>query len=591
MRRKHVISRFATFVLATLACLLLAMLAPTFFGSRTIDEPFAGYAVMASPRDLHVVTAPIRLSTAPDLTLSRGTLYADGNAAAGTPISRFVLDAPVFNLNASGLLSHASDLESTLERTLAGVVAPALVEQLQAMGFDALTVRQGTLLVTAANGTSETIGEIEAELTGRRKGEIAGHGSFAFRGQRLGFDGTLIQPTEKTLSARWPMKLTLKGDLLEATLDGRIDVAHDLQLGGQIELTSPSLRRAARWLGAPVPVADGLNALIVKGQINWAARSVAVEDAKVTIDGNEATGALVLNLTGERPLIDATLAFQALDLTPYAEAARAQSFLFDRQTATWSLFDLSFPLIRHVDADLRISAPKVILKGYGLGRGAATIAVRSGKLLADIAELDLFGGKLSAQVTANAADDIVPRYALRGRAENVEAGSAASLLFGAPILTGRAMLALEIEGAGQTPAELMRHLSGKATLTMPEGGRLAMDVKALRTAAKSNGPPGWAPLAKAQTNLELVEARAFIRNGVLMTELVQARSGVLGLAASGRVDLSERTLDLNVLMKSNVPTDRPLKMSDMAGGEAVTVRGPWSGPFVRDQDLEADGPR
>ena len=46
----------------------------------------------------------------------------------------------------------------------------------------------------------------------------------------------------------------------------------------------------------------------------------------VTLDGNEATGALALNLTGERPLIDGTLAFSTLDLTPYADAARSQSF-------------------------------------------------------------------------------------------------------------------------------------------------------------------------------------------------------------------------------------------------------------------------
>lgn len=298
----------------------------------------------------------------------------------------------------------------------------------------------------------------------------------------------------------------------------------------------------------------------------------------------------MLNLAGERPLIDATLAFQALDLTPYADAARAQSFLFDRQTATWSLFDLSFPLVRHVDADLRISAPKVILKGYGLGRGAATIAVRSGKLLADIAELELFGGKLGAQITAN-ADEIVPHYALRGRVENFEAGSAASLLFGSAALSGRALLTVEIEGAGQTPAEVVRRLSGKATLAMPEGGRLAMDVKALRTAARANGPPGWAALAKGQTNLELLEARALIRSGVLTTELVQARSGAMGLTASGRVDLAARTLDLNLWMKSSVPTDRPLKLSDMAGAEGVTMRGPWSEPFVRDQEPEADAAR
>ena len=433
---------------------------------------------------------------------------------------------------------------ATCETALAGTVAPLLVDQLLAMGFDTLTVRQGTLHVTTADGTSETLSDIQAELTGRRKGQIAAKGSFTFRGQRLAFDGALTPPAEKPTQARWPTKLTLKGDLLEASFDGQLDVAEDLQLSGQVELASPSLRRVARWFGVAVPIADGLNAVSVKGQVNWARRAFAVEDAKVVIDGNEAAGALVLNVAGERPLIDATLAFHALDLTPYAEAARSQSFLFDRQTATWSLFDLSFPLIRHVDADLRISAPKVAVKGFGLGRGAATIAVRSGKLLADIAELDLFGGKASAQITAN-ANEIVPHYTLRGRIENFDAGPAGAALFGSPVLTGRSTLSVDIDGAGQTPAEVVRRLSGKANLTMPEGGRVAMDMKALRTAAKANGPPGWGLLAKGQTVLELVEARAFIRNGVLSTEMVQARSGAGGIAASGRVDLAERTLDLH----------------------------------------------
>ena len=63
MRRKNAISRFAALVFATLACLLLAVLAPMFFGQRATDEPFSGYAVMASPRDMHVIAAPIRLRT------------------------------------------------------------------------------------------------------------------------------------------------------------------------------------------------------------------------------------------------------------------------------------------------------------------------------------------------------------------------------------------------------------------------------------------------------------------------------------------------------------------------------------------------
>ena len=590
MRRKGAISRFAALVFATLACLLLAVLAPMFFGQRATDEPFSGYAVMASPRDMHVIVAPIRLSDAPDLTLNRGTLYADGNAAAGTPISRFVLDGPVFQLNASGLRASSSSMESSLESTVAGTVAPLLVEQLVAMGFDALTLRQGTLHVTTTDGVSETISDIQAELTGKRKGQVAAHGSFAIRGQRLGFDTTLSLPADRSAPPRWPVRLALKGDLLEAAFDGHLNVAEDLQLSGPVELSSPSLRRIARWFGLPIATADGLNAAAVKGQINWARQAFAVEDAKIVVDGNEAAGALVLNLAGERPLIGATLAFHALDLTPYAEAARSQSFLFDRQSATWSLFDLSFPLIRYVDADLRISAPKVALKGFGLGHGAATIAVRSGKLLADIAELELYGGKASAQITAN-SNEIVPRYTLRGKVENFEAGPAGAALFGATVLTGRTTLALDIAAAGQTPAEIVRRLSGKASLTMAEGGRLGLDIKALRAVAKASGPPGWGLLAKGRTSLEQIEARAVIRGGVLLTELVQARAGTTGFAASGRVDLAERTLDLHLAMKPGVSTDRPLKAADMAGAEGVTMRGSWHEPFVRGQEPDADASR
>ena len=590
MRRKNAISRFATLALATLACLLLAVLAPMLWSQRASDEPFSGYTVMASPRDMHVITTPIRLSDAPDLTLNRGTLYADGNAAAGTPISRFVLDGPVFYLNASGLRTAAASFEASFAGPSIEAIAPLLVEQLTAMGFDALTIRRGTLYVTAADGSWETIGDIQAELTGRRKGQVSGRGSFTIRGQRLAFDATLAPGVEKRSPPRWPMKLALKGDLLEASFDGQLDVGESLQLSGHAELSTPSVRRGARWFGVPVSSSEGLNAATVKGQINWSRHTLAFEDARVAIDGNEASGALVLQFGGDRPLIDGSLAFNALDLTPYVEAARSQSFLFDRQTASWSAFDLSFPIIRHVDADLRISAPKVAIKGYGLGRGAATITVRSGKLLADIAELDLYSGKVGVQVTVN-SNELVPRYSVRGKVENFEAGPAGTALFGAAVLTGRSTLSLDRTAAGQTPAEIVRALSGKVALTMAEGGRVGLDIRALRAAAKADGPPGWGLLAKGQTGLEQIEARALVRDGVLITETVQARSGAVGVVASGRVDLAERTLDLHLSVKPNAPADKLPKPADMAGAEAVTVRGLWQEPFVRGIEPSADAPQ
>jgi AsmA protein len=462
-----------------------------------------------------------------------------------------------------------------------------LVEQFTAMGFDALTLRRGTLHVTSVDGALESIHDIEAELSGWRKGQLAAKGSFTVRGQRVAFDATLALPSDKRAPPRWPLKASLKAEVLEASFEGHLNASEDLQLSGQTEIATASLRRAVRSFGVPVPAAEGLNASAIKGQMTWARRIVAVEKAKITIDGNEATGTVALNLAGERPLFDGTLAFSALDLTPYFEAVRARSFLFDRQTASWSTFDLTFPIIKHVDADLRLSAPKIALKGYGFGRGAATISMRSGKLLADIAELELHSGTASAQITTN-TDDVVPHYAVRGKIENFEAGHAGAALLGSALLNGRSTLSLDLSSAGQTPAEVLRNLSGKAALVMAEGARLALDLKALGGAAKTGPALAWTALAKGQTSLEQVEARTLIREGVLIGDRVLARSGGTGISATGRIDLVEGTLDVRLATKPNVAADKPLQPDDMLGAQAVTVHGPWQGPSVRPVEPGSD---
>jgi len=586
MKRKNVVSRLTTLVLATVACLLLAVLAPIFLAHRAVDEPFAGSSVMASPRDLHVVTTPVRLSEAPDLILTRGVLYADGNAAGGMPTSKFVFDAPVFTLNASGFRAAGASLEGS---PMSAALAP-LVEQLTLMGFETLVLQRGTLHIVSSDGAAETISDLDAEVTGRRKGVIAARGSMKVRGQRVTFEGALAQIADKATPLRWPMKVKAKSALLEVGFEGHLGVAEDLQISGQTDISTSSIRRAVRWFGVPIPVADGLNAAAFKGQLTWARRSLAIENAKITIDGNEANGALALNVAGERPLIDGTLAFNAIDLTPYREALRSQSFVFERLTSSWSEFDLAFPILKYFDADLRVSAPKMAMSGFGFGRGAAAITVRSGKMIADIAELELpAGARASAQMAID-GNDLTPNYTLRGRVENFEAASASAAIFGVAALSGRSTLVLDVASSGETPGEVMRRLSGKTSLLMPEGGRLALDVKALRGVSKADAIPGWGGLGKGQTSLEQVEMRGVLRNGMLFADAVRGAAGGVGLSATGYLDIVDGRMDLSVGVKSNVPSDRPLTRADLVGGEAVRLRGTWREPLLGGADSDPGDP-
>jgi AsmA protein len=583
MRRTSVISRLKTLVLATLACVLLALLAPLFIATRAVDEPFSGYSVLASPRDLHVVTKPVRLSSAPDLTLSRGVLYADGNAALGTPISRFVLDGPVFYLNVSGLQDAASGFDSVTLGTEAAI-AP-LLDQFMSMSFDALTIRRGTLYIMTADGAAETLADIQAEVSGGRKGHVTGKGSFLVRGQRLTFDATLLPPGEKQVGQLWLSKASLKGPLIDATFDGGIDVTGDLQILGHTELATPNLRKMVRWFGLPVPMSKGLNAVTLKGQFTWAHGTIAVEKARVTVDGSEATGTVAFTLGGEHPTIDGTLAFSTLDLSPYFEALRSQSYVFDRHTWSWSAFDFSFPMLNYFDADLRLSAAALGFEGNAVGRGAASISVRSGKLIANIVELELPTGTASGHMTADMTE-FVPRYALRGKIDNFDPTPAAALLTGLPMLSGRSALKLELKAAGQTPAEVLRSLSGKIGISLAESGKLGLDVRAIRAAADAFSP---SQLAKTATTIDTLEARANLVNGVVVGEHVQAKSGALTISASGSADLLDRTLDVRLTVQPAAGTDKPLPVPEAPA--VLSVSGSWAEPAVRrEQPVDPPAP-
>jgi AsmA protein len=563
---------------------VFAVLAPLYLSDRRPDEPFALSSVLASPRDMHFLSVPVRLSDTPHLVLNRGVAYAyaPSSVKSEAPHGSVVLDGAVFTLNASGLraaIGQAGGAEGGGEGDL-GPVAP-LIEQVAALALDVVSIRRGTLNVTGADGTVlETLTDIQAEVTGRHKGHIAARGSFVVRGQRIAFDAALGQPSDKRQPLRWPLKTALKSALLEASFDGHVNFADDLQLSGAVELSTPSLRRAGRWFGLPLHTTEGFNAASVKGQLNWARQLIAFEKAKVIVDANEANGRLALNHAGERPLIDATLDFSALDLTPYLEAARPQFLGFDLRASSWSSFDVSLPMIRHLDADLRISARKLALKGYALGQAGATITAQAGKLQADLTELELASGKATAQITA-IMTEAAPRYALRGKIEGFDAASINPQWLGTAGMSGRVTVTADVTATGRTPMEMLKSLSGKSALMIPDG-RLPLDLKALRAAASAGEVSSWHKLAKSQMPaVDHLEVRTLIIDGVAFAEALQTRAGGTGLAAAGRFGLTDGNMELRLTVKPGVPTDRPLQAADMADADVISLRGAWREPFVR----------
>ena len=257
---------------------------------------------------------------------------------------------------------------------------------------------------------------------------------------------------------------------------------------------------------------------------------------------------------------------------------RSQSYVFDRHTWSWSAFDFSFPILNSFDADLRLSAASLGFKGNALGRGAASITVRSGKLIANIVELELPTGTASGRITADMTE-FVPRYALRGKIDNFDPAPAAAMLTGLPMLSGRSALKIDLRAAGQTPAEVLRSLSGKIGISQAESGKLGLDVRAIRAGQETS--VSASQLLKTATSIEGLEARANLVDGVVVGEYVQARTGALNITATGSADLLDRTLDLRLLVQPSAAADKSQVPAESTATAVLSVSGPWTDPAVR----------
>jgi AsmA protein len=241
---------------------------------------------------------------------------------------------------------------------------------------------------------------------------------------------------------------------------------------------------------------------------------------------------------------------------------------------------LEFPLIQIIDADLRISSGSVVLPGVTIGRSAATISLKGGKMIADIAELEIDDGTRGGGQLRIDATGASPSYDIRGKLEALDLGRAGQAIFGHPTVQGRGDVIVEISAEGDTGTMLLSSLDGKLCVTLAEGGQLGLDIDQLSAAMKSPTTQGaWKAASTGAMPIDTLEARFAVANGVIRTEVAKAVAGSRAMKAEGAIDLPTRQLDLElaigeVVQASAADAAAPPKR------DVIDMRGPWAGPAL-----------
>lgn len=602
MKRPRLTLRRFALALATTFCLVFLISAPFLIEGRFDDLRLKGASVLAAASDSYSLSSPVQLIAAPAISLESGTLSVPPNrtglARGGEVIAMLITGSgPSMTLENATFTADMTTRDGTRPALRADSVAP-FVAALSKLQFDSLAVRDSEIRIKLDGGTTLALHDLNTDVTAKASGLVRAKGSFLFRGEIVKFDTSFNTHADPQSNGSHPVTLSLTSHRLAARLDGLLILGDSPQLQSpQADLVIPNVRDAARWLGAGWPPGTGFKDFRAKGQLNWVNHTVAFQEATVQMDGNTANGTLSVNFSGRRPSVEGTLGLDALDLSKYMAAPKETdgaggSLLTDVSSAS----SLDFPLIQLVDADLRLSSSSVILRGGTIRRAAATISLKAGKMIADIAELEIDEGTRGGGQLRIDATGTKPSYDIRGKFAALDLGRAGQAIFGHPTIQGRGDLVIEVSATGDTGAALLGSLDGKMNVTLVEGGQLGIDIDELTAAAGADNPQtAWQEASNGSMAIDRLVAQFALANGVIKTNGAEAVAGARKVKAKGAIDLPTRQLDVKLAIgdapqpaatdTDSEEMDAPMKERDVVG-----LYGPWKRPSLRSGTIETGTP-
>lgn len=605
MAQKKQSPRVAIVALAVLAFIALGLSVPILVGGRTQSITLQSASVQAASRDTFTVTTPVRLLASPTVTLQSGSL-AIAPDKSGRPRSGEAVSAILSSGSARIILDKATitlDLEREGKTPNAGPIdanelAAPLLAALTKLSFENLSLRNCIIVLKRGDQTSDVLSDVRIELSNKRNVSLTAVGSFDLAGRQLALDATLGLTSDKKDVVQLPLKASLKGGLIDASIaDARLLLGAKFEIiASQADVQIGGLTQAAAWLGAIWSNERGLGTFKAKGQMRWVDRTIVFQNAAFQMDRNEATGTLAYSWGQVRPEIEGTLALKRLDLTQYMgltptdnRAAIPGSSLFASWLNLWApSSSLAMPIIRQLDADIRISADRLTAGPWSFGKSAASLSVKGGKMLADVGELEMDNdGSARGQLTIdmNAAH---PRYVMRGKIEGFDAAKSSNQAFGHPVLTGRANLVFDLTASAPTIDQFARNLSGRVGLELPDGGAVGLDLPQLAAIAQRSPDPGvkgWGTAVRGQTRVDHFAARVVVSTGKLAVESFKAIDSAKQFTAVGGIDLVNQTLVGEFSIRKRIPAvTTPVGILDDTSAqptEVISINGSWNEPTVR----------
>jgi len=574
---------------ALLVAGLLPLAFPSFHSRAPISTP-----VTAASSDVIFVSEPIQLSSTPSIALLSGRLVAGPRSAVGSRM--LILESARFEVDLSSTSGRASDDgKSGSDATRNIALTQSLYPQLAALGFDRVRILSSSALIRWNGHEGVEITDLNLDLTPRRTGPVTSSGRFVFAGEdveisvavghwaAVNFEprkiGERIGLGTRPADAFGPFtKVTMKSGKSSLSFDGQMVFASTTTAAvGELHVTATDPLKVLRAFGFAGPSVQKIDPVAFSGSIVWRDRHITSDDATLRVGDQSATGAVVLSVREDRPMIEGTMSLARLDLAPYIGSLKSTAS-GGSAPQPWAATAMHFPLASLVDADVRLSAHQLFAGESLIGKGSATLAIRKGRVNANIAELELQALKGTVQLDADMTGSS-PTYSIRSRFETTDTAWLARALSLDARIIGRTTGTVELAGTGDTLGALLDGARGRLSLKSNEAVTIPLNTGMLRSVARSTSEMGskeWKTLLTG-TRVEELDVRCQVQGDRIMIERAAVLDKGMRTSLTGSIDRETRVIDAQIVTAPALPASKSATRSQRPGAEpdrvSLAVRG------------------
>lgn len=463
--------------------------------------------------------------------------------------------------------SNWSGLMATLARSLKPGPRPENV-----LSFSEIRMSGGTItIVDAARQISEELSGVELSFAWPAISRSFGAtGRFTWRGETFDASANAGDLVAALSGERSGLKLRLAGGPFKIAFDGNMSQKPSFKMEGTLAADGKSLREALRWASRQPLPGSGFGPFALKAQTTLTGGTIVLSGVNIELDGNVAEGVMAF-ATEPRVAVKATLAADALDLTPYISTIE----VLRSNERNWSRGTIAIDGLADFDLDMRLSAARVTVATARLGRTGVAANLRDGRLTVAIGEAQAYGGVLKGALVlskTHAGADIKSQLQFA----DVDLESCLGELFGIRKLEGKGHLTLALEATGDSVMALTRTLSGTGSLVARQGAIAGFNVEQLLKRLEQRPLSIGGDFRRGRTPFERLSATVKIAEGMAAVEDVMLEGGVVRLALGGSASIPARDLDLKGTATLISTTADAVPVFELP----FVVQGPWDDPIM-----------